>query len=364
MRLIPAVLLATLTIVGQPQTAFSQQPISKGDWSYKDGKPESVTFVYGTVLTVKEIDQLSSYTGLTRIVMGYAGVDSEYVEIEGDLWRLRRLKNLEQVHLCKDGMNNDDLKFIASLPKIRTLEFNAHNGGEGRPICTDQCADHLCSAKTLRHLLIHNGQFTDKFVAKITQGLPDLEELMMNSAELTDESLRLIAERCKKLKSLSIASDHFTAEGLKHLDRLTKLERRSVSSPTLRKTADPKEISKLLGTWKYVSATFEGKPIDVGENEAVTLTKDSWTLRRNGNLISTSTWEIDSTKSPKWLTQFTRGGKVNFVDRWVYKFDEEQLVICKSSWMDERRPNRFVSVEGDKQYLIVLGRTDTKGKIE
>ncbi|EMB17835.1 TIGR03067 domain-containing protein [Rhodopirellula europaea] len=364
MRLILAISLATLTVVSQPPKTFSQQAISKGDWTYRDGKPESVTFWYGTVLTRSEIDELSSYTSLTRIVMGNAGIDSEYVEIEDTLWKLRRLKNLEEVRLCKDGINNKDLKFIASLPKIRILEFNAHNGGEDRPICTDQCADHLCSAKTLQHLLIHDGQFTDKFVAKITQGLPELEELMMNSAELTDESLRLISERCKKLKSLSITSDHFTVEGLKHLDRLKKLERRSVSSPALRKTADPKEITKLLGTWEYVSATYEGEPMDVRENETITLTEDSWTLRRNGNLVSTSTWEINSTKSPKWLTQFTQGGKVNFVDRWVYKFDEEQLVICKSSWMDERRPNRFVSVGGDKQYLIVLRRTETNAKIE
>ena len=105
-----------------------QRPISQGEWTYKNGKPESVTFVYGTALTAKEIDQLSSYTSLTRIVMGYAGVDSEFVEIEGDLWKLGRLKNLEEVHLCIDAMNDDHLRFIALLPKIQTLEFNADNG--------------------------------------------------------------------------------------------------------------------------------------------------------------------------------------------------------------------------------------------
>ena len=92
MRCIPAILLATLTFVGQSQMAFSQQPMSKGTWSYKDGKPEGVTFDYGTELTAKEVDRLSSCTSLTRIVMGYAGVDSEYVEIEGDLLKLGRLK--------------------------------------------------------------------------------------------------------------------------------------------------------------------------------------------------------------------------------------------------------------------------------
>jgi len=102
--------------------------------------------------------------------MGYAGVDSEWVEIEGDLWKLRRLQNLEEVHLCKDGINDDDLKFIALLPKIHTLEFNADNGYDSGPICTDQCADHLRSAKTLRRLLIHDGQFS---VGKTRRGKPN-----------------------------------------------------------------------------------------------------------------------------------------------------------------------------------------------
>ncbi len=83
-------------------------------------------------------------------------------------------------------------------------------------------------------------------------------------------------------------------------------------------------------------------------------------LRRNGKLISRSTWEIDSTRSPKWLTEFTKGGKVNFLDNWVYKFDDEQLVLCKSTWIDGRRPTEFISQEGDSQYLIVLRRIDTK----
>ena len=177
MKYIPVIFLATLTIVGQSQMAFSQQPISKGEWTFKNEKPVSVTFDYGTELTVKEVDRLSSCTSLTRIVMGYAGVDSEFVEIEGDLLKLGRLKNLEEVHLCKDQMNDDDLKFIALLPKIRTLEFNADNGYDAEheiPICTDRCGDHLRSAKTLRSLVIHDGEFTDKFVAKNHRGLAKL----------------------------------------------------------------------------------------------------------------------------------------------------------------------------------------------
>ena len=359
-RFLP-VLLASLTIFGQSQIALSKQPLSKGTWTYKNGKPRSVTFDYGTELTAQDIDHLSRCTTITRIVMGYAGVDSEYVTLAGDLSELRRLRNLEELHLCKDGINDDDLKFIASLPKIHTLEFNADNGYDRAPICTDQCAAHLCAAKALRKLVVHDGQFTDKFVATITEGLQNLEELSLNSAELTDESLRLIADRCKKLKSLSIASDHFTAEGLKKLDKLTNLETRSVSSPSLRKRND--DTKKFLGTWEYVSATYEGKPLDDWKEASVTIAKDSWTLRSNEK-TTISTWEIDSTRSPKWLTRFTRGGKVNFVENSIYRFDGEELVICESAHLDGRRPTRFGADEGDGQYLFVMRRKNTKDRTE
>lgn len=234
MRFMTAVLFALLTNIILPSICLAQQPMSKGSWVYRDAVPVVVVFDYGTELTAKEIEQISAITSLTEIRMGFAAIDSEYVTIEGDLLKLGRLKNLTGLHLNKDGINDDDLKFVALLPKIQTLEFNANNGYDGAPICTDRCADHLSAAKSLRVLIVHDGNFTDEFVARITKGLPDLESLQLNSPEFTDESLRLIADRCKKLKSLSIASDHFTEEGLKHLDRLTKLDH-SVDSPRLRR---------------------------------------------------------------------------------------------------------------------------------
>lgn len=244
MRFTPAILVATLAIVGQSQMAFSQQPMSKGSWTYKNGKPGTVNFDYGTELTAEDIRRLSAFDSIEHIYLGYAGVDSEYVTLEGDLLKLGRLKKLEIVYLNKDGIVDDDLEFIALLPKIHELEFNAKNGEGG---CTDRCADHLKSAKGLRKLRIYNGQFTDEFIDTITKEMPNLEELILDSPALTDESLRLISERCNNLKSLSIGSKHFTAEGLKHLHKLKNLKKRSVSSPALRETRRELERARTNG---------------------------------------------------------------------------------------------------------------------
>ena len=88
MKVTIAIILASLSMFGPPQVAFSQPPISKGHWSYKNGKPESVAFDYGTELTTQDIDQLSRSVSIARITMGYAGIDCEYVTIEGELLKL------------------------------------------------------------------------------------------------------------------------------------------------------------------------------------------------------------------------------------------------------------------------------------
>ncbi|OUT60975.1 MAG: hypothetical protein CBB71_06100 [Rhodopirellula sp. TMED11] len=242
MKFMLRIFIAALLLLGPEQLATSQQPMEKGTWSFRDGLPNAVTFVYGTKLTAKELSQLSQCTRLTHVMMGNAGIDSEYVTIEGDLTALGKLKNLVELHLCKDGIHDDDLKFIALLPKLEVLEFNADNGYEGAPICTDKSAKHLSAAKTLRSLTIHDGNLTDAFVATITENLHHLETLSLSSSQLTDESLRLISERCNKLKSLSISSENFTVEGLKQLDKMKRLEQRRVISPALRKTRALKGI--------------------------------------------------------------------------------------------------------------------------
>ncbi len=116
MRRNSAVFLATL-VFALSQAALSHEPISKGTWTYKNGKPKSVAIDYGTELMAEDIERLSTVDSISRISMGYAGIDSEYVTIEGDLLKLGRLKNLEVVYLNKDGIVDDDLKFIAQLPR-------------------------------------------------------------------------------------------------------------------------------------------------------------------------------------------------------------------------------------------------------
>ena len=196
---------------------------------------KSVRIVYGTELTPEDVAYLSTLKNLVEIEMGFAGVSGEFVTIEGDLSMLAELKSLETFRLCKYKMKDEDLEFVASLPRITYLEFNADtNPDEEGPTATDRCADNLSRATTLRDICIYGGgKFTDKFVSKVTQGLPDLEHLDLYSDELTDESLRLLAKRCRKLKWLNIDSKGFTDEGVKHLAHAKNLEMLWLDSDSL-----------------------------------------------------------------------------------------------------------------------------------
>lgn len=61
--------IAALTSVALTFTVFGQQPIAKGLWDHKDGKPYSVNFEYGTNLK-GPLDGAThrSYTGPTLYV--------------------------------------------------------------------------------------------------------------------------------------------------------------------------------------------------------------------------------------------------------------------------------------------------------
>ncbi|MEZ5943781.1 MAG: TIGR03067 domain-containing protein [Planctomycetaceae bacterium] len=113
--------------------------------------------------------------------------------------------------------------------------------------------------------------------------------------------------------------------------------------------------SSLLGTWDYVSVTYDGKPFYVGNSATITITPTEWTIRRNGEVIN-STWKVDSTKKPKWLTQAVRRGELKFTMNSIYRFENGRLFICECDHPDKPRPVRFSASQGDGQFLIVLQR--------
>ncbi|MFK7817277.1 MAG: hypothetical protein AB8G99_01045 [Planctomycetaceae bacterium] len=198
---------------------------------------EMVDVDYYTDLNKDDIDYLSTLRQITELKLGQAAGGAECVTIDGDLTKLSQLTRLEWLELCKKGMKDEDLAFIAKLPRIKGVVIEATKElTEGkRPAITDKCAEYLRVAKTLESIDIVGGAaLTDRFVSRIAS-LPRLEMLRFNHDvdKLTDKSLGLLALRTKKLTWLDVRSKQFTDKGVRLLSNMTKLEILWLASPKL-----------------------------------------------------------------------------------------------------------------------------------
>lgn len=196
---------------------------------------ESVEIVYGTTLTAVDVSFLSSLASVEELSMG-GNLSDEYVEIEGSLAALAKLERLEYVFLCKRDMRDDDLEFVAKLPRIQYLEFlgGPNPWDEKGSVVTDACAESIRRAKSLRDLCIYGGnKLSDRFVSVICRDLKNLEHLDVDSGLLTDRSLHVLAEQCRNLRWLDLRSNHFTDKGVGYLASTKKLEMLWLESTSL-----------------------------------------------------------------------------------------------------------------------------------
>ena len=194
-----------------------------------------VWIVDGTTLTTDDVSFLSSLENVEELSLG-GNLSDEYVEIEGGLAALAKLRRLKYVFLCKRDMCDEDLKFVANLPRIEYLEFlgGPNPWHEEGPVVTDACAEFIGGATRLRDLCISGGnKLSDHFVSVISRDLKNLEHLDIDSGLLTDHSLQMLAERCRNLRWLRLHSDHFTDKGVAYLANAKKLEMLWLGSKSL-----------------------------------------------------------------------------------------------------------------------------------
>lgn len=197
---------------------------------------EDVVYFYGEVIDADDFLELAKVQSLRGIEVGFYDSADDYASIEGDIAKLGVIKQVESVSLNIAPIKDDDLSFVAALPRLTCLAVNVgkesmHSRRTG-PGCTDRCAEHLAKAAGIEVLLIHDGmELTDRFVDRLTATVRKLKELECDSPLLTDESLRLLSERCPDLEYLSLRSERLTDAGFLHLLQLRNLRRLWMDSP-------------------------------------------------------------------------------------------------------------------------------------
>lgn len=198
---------------------------------------EMVDVDYFTELNQDDIDYLSSLTQVVQLKLGQVAGLAECATVDGELTKLSQLTRLESFELCKKDMEDEDLAFIAKLPRIKDVIIEATPGlrKDKLPPITDKCAEYLRAAKTLESIDIVGGAaLTDRFISRIAS-LPRLKMLRFNhrSDKFTDKSLGLLALRAKQLTWLDLGSEQFTDQGVRFLSRMENLEMLWLRSPKL-----------------------------------------------------------------------------------------------------------------------------------
>ena len=121
---------------------------------------------------------------------------------------------------------------------------------------------------------------------------------------------------------------------------------------------DKFDMAKLVGKWTYVSGEKSGTKLDVDElkKQAVTITKDSWTLK-GGDMTFVMKYEIDAKKTPATikLTMTESPFGPGAVAQGIVEIKGNELRICYNA-DSKAAPKTFATKEGDKNHLFVLKR--------
>jgi len=114
----------------------------------------------------------------------------------------------------------------------------------------------------------------------------------------------------------------------------------------------------LIGRWKCVSATVDGKELP-GETVAalrLELTKDRYRTVKGKEVLFDSAYRIETASSPKKIFMVgTEGEATGKEASGIYKFQQDQLWICYTMPGDPP-PTAFESGAGSKRYLVVWTR--------
>jgi len=126
--------------------------------------------------------------------------------------------------------------------------------------------------------------------------------------------------------------------------------------------ATRKELARLEGTWRVVASEKDGAeaPPDDIESMTISVAGDSYTVRREGEVVEEGTLRIDPTRMPRSIdaSPSKPEGKIQ---RGGYEWGEDGAIrICFAHPGEEDRPARFSTTEGTGHTLTTARRIGPK----
>src|SRR5262249_28992962 len=117
---------------------------------------------------------------------------------------------------------------------------------------------------------------------------------------------------------------------------------------------------KLVGKWQYVSGEKSGEKVDLKmiKDQAITVTKDTWTLQgKDVKEKFVMKYELNTKKSPATikLTMTESPFGAGAVSHGIVEVKGDELRLCYATEGDTA-PKEFKTKEGDKNHLFVMKR--------
>jgi uncharacterized protein (TIGR03067 family) len=156
---------------------------------------------------------------------------------------------------------------------------------------------------------------------------------------------------------------HIQATG--RLEDLTKVEslKKDRDLASLRSRADFRkvragfeELRRFQGVWTIVSGEFGGKPDPTASNLKITFRGNTFSVRRNTEVLLTGTFRVDPTEQPNSIDVTLGMGRDKGKTRQgIYTLDGDTLKNCYCDF-GKARPREFTTRTGTGLMLFVYGR--------
>jgi uncharacterized protein (TIGR03067 family) len=126
--------------------------------------------------------------------------------------------------------------------------------------------------------------------------------------------------------------------------------------------AEPVTVKQIIGSWKCVSATIDGRPLagDTVGQLRLTMTADRYKTERGDQVLFDSTYTIDPAKSPAQIDMVgTEGELKGKAAPGIFKLDGDVLTICYVM-PGKERPKTFESEPQSGVFLVTWKRAEAK----
>jgi uncharacterized protein (TIGR03067 family) len=122
-----------------------------------------------------------------------------------------------------------------------------------------------------------------------------------------------------------------------------------------------KELERFQGTWTFISAESDGKPLPKAkEPQTVTFEGDKFAVKVGDKVVQAGTQKLDPTRKPKTVdATVTEGEDKGTTMLGIYELEGDTLKVCFDP-KGKKRPTELKTAPDSGHFMGVLKRAEKK----